>query len=167
MARIDVEPAAPGDRDRLETLIADCYSAVYPGWYEADLLTDALPEMLRIDQRLLESGRYFAAMVDGQLAGCGGWSLFAPGAGKGGEATGHIRHFATHPQFMRMGVGGAILERCVRDAGAAGVRQLQCFSSKPGEAFYARHGFERVGEVAIMLGDSIPFPAILMKRDLR
>lgn len=166
MAEITIRQALPEDREALETLITACYSAIYPGWYDAELLTDALPEMLRIDQRLLASGRYFAATVDGRLAGCGGWSTFAPASGSDRPANGHVRHFATHPDFMRMGVGGAILERCLVDAQDAGVRELQCFSSTPGEAFYARHGFRRIGDVTIMLGDSIPFPAILMKRNL-
>lgn len=166
MAEITVRQAVPADREMLEQLITACYSAIYPGWYDAELLSEALPEMLRIDQRLLASGRYFAAMVGGRLAGCGGWSTFAPSSGSAAPASGHVRHFATHPDFMRMGVGAAILERCIGDARAAGVGELQCFSSMPGEAFYARHGFRRIGEATIMLGDSIPFPAILMKRSL-
>lgn len=166
MTEITVEQAVPADREKLEQLITACYSAIYPGWYDAELLSEALPEMLRIDQRLLSSGRYFAAMVGGKLAGCGGWSTFATSSGSAASSSGHVRHFATHPDFIRMGVGAAILERCVNDAKAAGVSELQCFSSMPGEAFYARHGFRRIGEATIMLGDSVPFPAILMKRSL-
>lgn len=166
MAEITVRQAVAADREMLEELITACYSAIYPGWYDADVLTDALPEMLHVDQRLIDSGRYFAATIDGRLAGCGGWSTFGPASAASRPANGHVRHFATHPDFMRMGVGAAILERCVEDAKAAGISELQCFSSMPGEAFYARHGFDRIGEATIMLGDSIPFPAILMKRSL-
>lgn len=52
------------------------------------------------------------------------------------------------------------------DAKKAGVGKLQCFSSLPGEAFYARHGFQRVDDVTIMLGDSVPFSAVLMRAEL-
>lgn len=127
MAEITVRQAVAADREMLEELITACYSAIYPGWYDADVLTDALPEMLHVDQRLIDSGRYFAATIDGRLAGCGGWSTFGPASAASRPANGHVRHFATHPDFMRMGVGAAILERCVEDAKAAGISELQCF----------------------------------------
>ncbi len=161
MTKVAIRKATEADRDVLEALIGECYAEVYPGWYEEDELSDALPMMLRIDPALLASGRYFAAMRDGEAAGCGGWSTPAPGA-----TTGDIRHFATSPGFMRTGVGGAIIEACLAEAEAEGVSLLRCFSSRPAEAFYARHGFRRVDEVNIMLGDGVIFPAILMERTL-
>ncbi len=156
--------ASPQDRQQLETLIDQCYSIIYPGWYDDDLLTDALPAMLRIDTRLLESGHYFFATVEGKSAGCGGWSVAAPSSSSQVEDTGHIRHFATHPDFMRKGVGSAILSCCLKEANAQGVETLQCFSSLPGQPFYAQHGFKPIDEVNIMMGDGIIFPAILMER---
>ncbi|RLQ87051.1 GNAT family N-acetyltransferase [Notoacmeibacter ruber] len=165
-AGVVIEKAMVEDRDALEALIGRCYAKVYPGWYEADILENALPAMLRIDPKLLESGRYFKAIDDGTIVGCGGWSHATPGTGDKVGATGHVRHFATEPGQMRTGVGSAILERCVSDALDSGMTRLQCFSSLPAEAFYERHGFERVQEVTVMLGESIPFPAILMQRVL-
>lgn len=164
MPAITLRPASAADRVALEALIAECYGAIYPGWYDTDVLEEAMPQMLRIDARLLESGRYFVALADGELAGCGGWSANAPG--RDASATGHIRHFATRPELMRKGVGGAILDRCVADARTSDVTGLQCFSSLPGEAFYARHGFRRIDTVTIMLGESAPFSAVLMRKDL-
>ncbi|MEZ5810529.1 MAG: GNAT family N-acetyltransferase [Rhizobiaceae bacterium] len=165
MAAPAVRVATVADRDELEALIDACYSVIYPGWYDEELLTDALPAMLRIDERLLESGRYFRANVDGRLAGCGGWSVSAPGGDRRAEG-GHIRHFATHPDCMRKGVGSAILARCIAEARAEGLASLKCFSSLPGEAFYARHGFKPVDEVSIMIGGEAAFPALLMERTL-
>lgn len=166
MPDLIIRPATLADRPALEELIAACYTAVYPGWYDSDVLDEALPQMLRVDPKLLDSGRYHAAIADGELAGCGGWSLFAPGHEAGAASVGHIRHFATRPDRMRTGVGGAILGRCVDEAQAAGVAELQCFSSLPGEPFYARHGFQRVDTATIMLGESVPFSAVLMRRML-
>ena len=162
---LEIRPAEISDRPVLEQLIADCYAAVYPGWYEADVLSEAMPAMLRIDPALLASGRYFVADFDKKLAGCGGWSAGAPGREKS-DGAGHIRHFATHPDLMGKGVGGTILEHCVSDAKAKGMARLQCFSSLPAESFYARHGFEKLDEVNVMLGESVSFPAVLMQRGL-
>ena len=165
MTKVAVRKATENDRDILEDLIGECYSRVYPGWYEADVLTDALPAMLRIDPALLGSGRYFAAIRDGETAGCGGWSTATPGSNAMEAATGHIRHFATHPKYMRTGVGGAIIQACIAEAKAEGVSRLKCFSSRPAEAFYQRHGFKRVDNVNIMMGDAV-FPAVLMEMAL-
>ena len=101
MNAIVIRQATADDRDDLEALIGACYSAVYPGWYSDDILTDAMPAMLRIDPALLASGHYFTASIGGRLAGCGGWSKTAPGTGRPEDATGHIRHFATDPDLMR------------------------------------------------------------------
>lgn len=165
MTAVDVRVASADDRDELEALIDACYSIVYPGWYDSELLTEALPAMLRIDRNLLDSGHYFRAAVDGVLAGCGGWSITAP-TGEDAAGTGNIRHFATHPDFMRKGVGTAILERCIAEARAEAIGTLKCFSSLPGEAFYARHGFKPVDSVTIMMGDGAAFPATLMQLEL-
>ncbi|PHP69101.1 GNAT family N-acetyltransferase [Zhengella mangrovi] len=164
MNDIVIRQATADDRDDLEALIGACYSAVYPGWYSDDILTDAMPAMLRIDPALLASGHYFTASIGGRLAGCGGWSKTAPGTGRPEDATGHIRHFATDPDLMRAGVGSAILTTCINEAKRDGVGRLMCFSSRPAEKFYARHGFRRLEEVSVMLGDEIAFPAVMMER---
>jgi GNAT superfamily N-acetyltransferase len=166
MPAVTIRPATPDDRDALERVIADCYAAVYPGWYDADVLAEAMPAMLKIDPALLASGRYFVASAGPSIAGCGGWSTQTPGNRAEASGTGHIRHFATDPGFMRRGVGGAILDRCINDARAAGIVTMRCFSSLPAEAFYARHGFKRIDTVNVMLGDSASFGAVLMEKKL-
>lgn len=163
---IVIRPASEADRAVLEDLIADCYATVYPGWYEEDTLSEALPAMLKIDARLLTSGRYFLARAGNVIAGCGGWSTNAPGNSPESDLTGHIRHFATRPEVMGKGIGGSILERCVSEAAASGMKKLKCFSSLAAEGFYARHGFQRLDTVNVMLGSGAYFPAVLMERDL-
>ena len=168
MADADLTIRAAGNEDRavLEALIAECYAAVYPGWYDGDVLGEALPAMLRIDPALLSSGRYLLASMGNDLAGCGGWSAGAPKSGEVTEATGHVRHFATRTDLMGRGVGGAILDRCIDEASKAGMSRLRCFSSLPAEKFYARHGFARLGEVSVMLSEGVYFPAVQMERGL-
>lgn len=156
---LSVRVATEADRDQLEQLISDCYSEVYPNWYDDEVIDAAKHSMLRVDANLLASGRYMAAEKGGKLAGCGGWSIASPG-------TGQIRHFATHPDFMRQGVGAAILNACFDAAAKEGVKTLQCFSSTAAEEFYARHGFERKQDVSIMLDGRVAFPAVLMEKTL-
>ena len=165
MPVVTIQPASEADRAILEDLIADCYATVYPGWYDADVLENALPAMLRIDPALLNSGRYLMARAGTVIVGCGGWSVATPGTGTVASGIGHIRHFATRPGMMGKGVGGTILERCAAEAAAAGVTKLTCFSSLAAEGFYARHGFAKQQDVSVMIGEAA-FPAVLMERKL-
>jgi GNAT superfamily N-acetyltransferase len=165
-ADLTIRAAQDSDRAALEALIAECYAAVYPGWYDEEVLGDALPAMLRIDPALLSSGRYLLASMGDELAGCGGWSASAPKSGEAEHATGHVRHFATRTGLMGRGVGGAILDRCVAEASQAGMSKLRCFSSLPAERFYERHGFSKLGDVSVMLGEGVYFPAVQMERGL-
>ncbi len=166
VSTLTIRPAAESDRAVLEDLIADCYATVYPGWYEEETLEEALPAMLRIDPALLNSGRYMLARVGNVIAGCGGWSASSPVPTTTEPAIGHIRHFATRPDAMGKGIGGAILERCIAEAAASGMARLKCFSSLAAEGFYARHGFVKLDNVNVMLGSGAYFPAVLMERRL-
>jgi GNAT superfamily N-acetyltransferase len=168
MGTADLTIRAAGDSDRaaLEALIAECYASVYPGWYGEEVLGDALPAMLRIDPALLGSGRYLLASMGDDLAGCGGWSIGVPKSGEVSDGIGHVRHFATRTDLMGKGVGGAILDRCVAEASHAGMSKLRCFSSLPAEQFYARHGFSKLGDVNVMLGEGVYFPAVQMEKAL-
>jgi GNAT superfamily N-acetyltransferase len=166
VSTLTIRPASESDRSVLEDLIADCYATVYPGWYEEETLEEALPAMLRIDPALLGSGRYLLARAGNVIAGCGGWSANAPGKTPNDDLTGHIRHFATRPDAMGKGIGGAILERCIAEAAASGMARLKCFSSLAAEGFYSRHGFEKLDNVNVMLGSGAYFPAVLMERAL-
>ena len=165
MPVVTIKSASEADRAILEDLIADCYATVYPGWYDAEVLENALPAMLRIDPALLNSGRYLMARAGSVVAGCGGWSVATPGTGAVSSGIGHIRHFATRPGMMGKGVGGAILERCAAEAAASGIIKLTWFSSLAAEGFYARHGFAKQQDVTVMIGEAA-FPAVLMERQL-
>jgi GNAT superfamily N-acetyltransferase len=165
-ADLTIRAAEDSDRATLEALIAECYASVYPGWYDEETLGEALPAMLCIDPALLSSGRYLLALLDDELAGCGGWSFGAPKSGDVSDATGHVRHFATRTDMMGRGVGGAILDRCVAEASQAGMSKLRCFSSLPAERFYERHGFSKLGDVSVMLSEGVHFPAVQMERGL-
>ncbi|MGH8218307.1 MAG: GNAT family N-acetyltransferase [Steroidobacteraceae bacterium] len=98
----------------------------------------------------------------GALLGCGGWTFGAPDTGQviAGEA--HIRHFATHPDWGRRGIGTSLLDRCVSDARSAGVRKIHCVSTLNAEPFYLAAGFETVGPINVPMGPTLKFPGVLM-----
>src|SRR5690606_40304170 len=61
----------------------------------------------------------------------------------------HIRHFATHPDFLRKGVARRLLDHCLAQAATQGVRLMKSNSTLPAQAFYAAAGFVRVREIEV------------------
>jgi GNAT superfamily N-acetyltransferase len=79
---------------------------------------------------------------------------------------GHLRHFATHPDFTRRGVGRLIYNRCVEAAKSAGVIRLQAYSSLSAVAFYSSVGLQLIRTFDLPLGGGINLPAVLMEGEL-
>lgn len=150
------------DADAVSRVLARSYGVLYRGWYRDDVLDAALPAMTRANPALLSSGRYFIVEADGAARACGGWSAGAPG---GGAAPGlaHVRHFATDPDYLNRGFGGAMLSRAIDEAGAAGFAEIECVSSLAAEAFYARHGFRQIEMVRQPMGGG-EFACVRMRR---
>src|SRR6516162_11592079 len=122
--------AGPSDSVAVSAVLAASYSSLLKDCYDSDTLGRALPFMTRANPALLASGTYYVAEGElGNLLGCGGWTTERPGSGEIVEGEAHIRHFATHPEWLRRGVGTALLARCLGDARLLGIRKLNCFST--------------------------------------
>ncbi|WP_047147794.1 GNAT family N-acetyltransferase [Aquamicrobium sp. LC103] len=164
--RIRIRTATSEDLDTLSELIAASYATLRESGYETQALEAAMPKMSRANPDLLSSGTYFVAEVDGVPAGCGGWTTAKPGTGEIVDGVAHIRHFATHPRFVRMGIARLLLDRCLAEAHATGARLMKSQSTLSGERFYAAAGFRRIGEVEVEFAPGIILPAIEMERAL-
>ncbi len=163
---IIVRPATPHDEDAVDRLLEASYGALLPAGYDDATLAIALPRITKAVPELLSCGTWYVVEAPaGGLLGCGGWSAQRPGTDETRPALAHMRHFATHPDALRRGVGRAIVQRCFDDARAAGVARFECYSSIPAEPFYASFGFERVGIEAIPLGEGVTFPSVVMRLD--
>ncbi len=168
MTEITIRTASTEDREILSALIAAAYGKLAEGGhYDQRSLGVALPAMSRANPKLLESGSYYIAEIDGRAAGCGGWTREAPGTGEVVDGVGHIRHFATHPDFLRRGVARRLLDHCLAQAATQGVRLMKSNSTLPAQAFYAAAGFVRVREIEVEMAPGAHLPAIEMERKLR
>ena len=163
---ISVRVARLDDAGAVERVLQASYPALMAGAYEAALLTRALPVMTKASPRLLASGTYFVAEMDGMIVDCGGWSHEKPGTSSVEFGVAHIRHFGTDAEWSGHGVGRAIYALCEATARAAGVRHLQCYSSRNGEPFYAALGFTRVASLEVAIRPDLLFPSVHMDRCL-
>jgi N-acetylglutamate synthase-like GNAT family acetyltransferase len=127
----------------------------------------ALPIISRANPRLLASRTYFVAITDdGDVIGSGGWSREQPGARKIERGIGHIRHFATHPDWTHSGVGRAIHERCADEGKAVGLDCFECYASLNAVDFYTKLGFDAVRPMDVVLNDQVVLPVMLMEQAL-
>ena len=162
---IPVRVAGPEDADAVGAVLRASYPTLMSPAYPADVLARALPFMVRANPALLRSGTYYlAATPDGTVVGCGGWTFERPGEpGLAIDpAQGHIRHFATHPDWVRHGIGRALFNRCVAEARAVGVQRFECYASVVAQPFYAALGFVTVGPTAIEFEPGLRFPSLRM-----
>ncbi|WP_341645081.1 GNAT family N-acetyltransferase [Thauera sp. SDU_THAU2] len=65
---------------------------------------------------------------------------------------GHIGRMAVDAAWRGRGVGGAVLEALVIEAGARGMAQVLLNAQLQALDFYRRHGFEEYGEVFVEAG---------------
>src|SRR5215831_9972917 len=129
--------AIPTDFDAVGALLAASYSSLLTARYNSDVLARGLPHLTKANPTLLVCGTYYVAEREpGNLVACGGWTAAKPGSEEIAEGEAHIRHFATHPEWTRQGIGSAVLARCISHARSLGIRKLHCCSTLNAELFY-------------------------------
>lgn len=165
---ITIRRAHPGDLAAVDRLLARSYPRLLAADYPPSVMVLAVPIIARARPELLASGRYLVA-VDGAgtVIAAGGWSANRPGAEAGHVSDlGHVRHVATDPDVVRQGIGRRLMQAVMADAERAGVRRMDCLSTRTAVPFYAALGFRVVGETQVPLAAGIVFPAVRMLADL-
>lgn len=117
--------------------------------------------IMGLDTQLIDDGTYVIVEVDGDIAGCGGWSrratLYGGDASPGRSAVlldpsrdaARIRAMYTHPRHVRKGVGRLILSLCEEAARSEGFKRVELMSTMAGEPLYRACGYashERVDD---------------------
>ena len=109
--------------------------------------------IMGLDTQLIDDGTYFVVEVDGELAGCGGWSRRAtlygsdqtPGRSPAlldpAQDAARVRAMYTHPHFARRGVGRLILTLCEEAARAEGFTCAELMATLAGEPLYCACGY--------------------------
>jgi GNAT superfamily N-acetyltransferase len=167
LPQITLRPTTARDLPRIEALLSESYPALLKPDYPPSVLVTALPLIARANPALLRSGTYWLAEdAEGRALAAGGWSYSAPQGGVGPRDLGHIRHVVTHPSALRQGLASTIIERCFREARAAGLTWVMAQATRTAVPFYRAMGFEDRAEIEVMLRPGIGFPAIEMARDL-
>jgi GNAT superfamily N-acetyltransferase len=131
--------------------------------YDPAVMAVILPAIMRANPGLLASGTYYVQEVrGGPVVSCGGWTHEEPGTNSVETGVAHIRHFGTHVDWIRQGLGAGIFERCRQQALAAGIHTFRCFSSLSAEPFYRSLGFHAVERIDLAIGGDMKLPTVTM-----
>ncbi|MCY0094070.1 GNAT family N-acetyltransferase [Hoeflea ulvae] len=160
---LKVRLATAADEMDVTAVLTASYTRLWQGHYAASDLEILLPLVTRAQPQLLSSGRFFVALADGELAGCGGWSLAAPGtSGRVTPGCGHVRHFAVHPDHLRKGVGRALYTACLSQARDQGCSRMEAWSSLQAVPFYERLGFRVIEHFTIDFPGDVGLASVRM-----
>ncbi|MEW6598817.1 MAG: GNAT family N-acetyltransferase [Pseudomonadota bacterium] len=133
--------------------------------------------IMGVDTRLVDDGTYLVAEIDGEIAGCGGWSrratLYGGDHSPGRDAAllnpahdpARVRAMYTHPDFARRGVGRAILAEAERQARAEGFQATELAATLSGAPLYEACGYQAIEHFTDASGGH-PVPLIRMRKSL-
>lgn len=191
-----IRPATVDDREGCAELIRLSYRTLLPNDYSDECLEKCLPLITTPREQLLTCNTWFVVEHPStqQIVGCGGWTLRSPlaNAAKNTEENKktanstiteeppscidpeapvpHLRHFATHPDYSRMGIASTIwkkihseISKQFLDEGKP-FPEMEVFSTLTAEGFYASCGFEAVSRFDMTLAKDAVFPVVLMRR---
>ena len=145
--------------------------------YSPEQINAALGTLLGVDTQLIRDGTYLVAEVNGELAGCGGWSrrktLFGSDGRSGREnalldsasAAAKIRAFFLEPAWARRGVGSAILVACERAVAEARFRSFEMGATLTGVPLYLARGYRILDRIEAPLSNGLSLPIVLMSKE--
>jgi len=163
MATINVRIATPEDDETISALLKVSYAVLMVPDYTREVVDAVFPLISQANPGLLKSGTFYLAETgDGEIIGCGGWTAARPGQETLEPGLGHIRHFATHPDWTHQGVASAVINACKDAAKQTGIDRLECYSSLSAVGFYAAQGFKVKGPIDIPITKTSYLPSVIM-----
>jgi GNAT superfamily N-acetyltransferase len=173
-----IRKATLDERDAMGQLIAESARHLSRAHYDDQQIETAIATVFGVDTNLIEDGTYFVVEIDGNLAGCGGWSKRKTLFG-GDQYTSRdtayldpasepakIRAFFIHPDHARKGIARALLNHCEAEARAQGYHALELMSTLPGIEFYKSCGFVETGNFDLQLTEAVKLELVPMRKDL-
>lgn len=175
-----IRAALAGDIPALSDLIEQSVRALNAREYDQTQVETALRHMIGVDTQMIADGTYYVAEIDGEIAGCGGWSrrkqLYGRGQGEMGTDAhqfldpqtepAKVRAFFVHPRWERRGIGRLLLQTCEQAAARAGFATLELMATLTGAPLYAACGFARIEACDVPLPGGVNFPAIKMVKSI-
>ncbi|OYU15680.1 MAG: GNAT family N-acetyltransferase [Alphaproteobacteria bacterium PA4] len=168
--------ATDADLPALRAMMARAIAELQTGFLTPEQVS-ASAAVMGLDTQLIADGCYLLAEIDGALAGSGGWSrratLYGGDHSAGRDArlldpateAARVRAMYTHPDFVRRGVGRAVLTACQDAARAAGFARVELMATLAGVPLYTAAGFTPIEEI-LDHNAPVPVPLVRMGKSL-
>ncbi len=170
-------PAKREDLEALKTLMDAAISENQKAYLDESQIASSRA-IMGLDTQLIDDGTFFIIEINGQLAGCGGWSRRATMYG-GDQTPGRsaalldpakdparIRAMYTHPAHTRKGIGKLIISLCEDAAKAEGFTKMELVATLSGEPLYRACGFEAYENITDDRGGA-GVPLLRMRKSLQ
>ena len=158
---LTLRAATMADLSAVDALLARAYPRLIKKDYPPSVLVTALPVISRAQPALLKTGTYYVVLQGQDVVGAGGWTR-----DRKDTRLGHVRHVVSDDRLQRRGIGRLLLEHIFATAHQAGIREMECWSTRTAERFYNAMGFSTLGPLDVTLQGGITFPSIRMRRPL-
>jgi GNAT superfamily N-acetyltransferase len=174
--QLDHRLATLADLDDLRTLMNASIGELQKAFLDARQI-ESSRLIMGLDTQLIEDGTYFIVEMNGEIAGCGGWSRRSTlygGDQTPGRDTKHlnplhdpakIRAMYTHPARARLGIGRLVLSLCESAAKAEGFSRVELMATLAGEPLYLTCGYQPVERIEDERGGAA-VPLVRMLKDL-
>jgi GNAT superfamily N-acetyltransferase len=175
-ASVKLRLATEHDLPALRVVMARAIAELQAGFLTPEQVA-ASSAMMGLDTRLIEDRTYFIAELDGAVAGCGGWSrratLYGGDHSAGRDARlldpatepARVRAMYTDPDFVRRGVGRAVLAACETAAREAGFQRVELMATLAGRPLYLAAGYLPIEQITDTNG-AVPVPLVRMGKGL-
>ena len=166
------------DAPRIAELMRASVLELFPRQYDERQTASAAVHIADLDLQLIEDGTYYVYEQDGEIIACGGWSrrnkLFAGRGDADDDARAldpatepaRVRAMFVRGDRTRRGLGRAILERCERDAAAAGFTAFVLGATLAGEPLYRAFGFVEDERFQVEMPDGVTVECVAMSRPI-
>jgi len=148
--------AQESDLEALRALMSRAIASLQDGFLTPEQVRIS-HQVMGLDTQLIKDQTYFIVEIDGQIAGCGGWSYRATLFG--GDASvvarepavlnpatdaARVRAMYTNPDFTRRGVGRAVMALCENAARDAGFTRTEMMATMAGVPLYEACGYSLI-----------------------
>lgn len=167
--------ATMDDINALQELIPRSVRHLQKNHYSHEQIEGALGSVFDVDSQLIEDGTYFVVENNTGIIGCGGWSYRKLLYGSDQLHTidesslldpkydaARVRAFFVDPNYVRKGIGTAILRACEEAIVASGYTRAELVATLTGEHFYESHGYIAVEQYNIELKNGLVLPVVRM-----
>ena len=174
---LTIRTATQEDIPRIKELMATSTAKILSQFLTAEAVARSYDSM-GMDTQLIEDDTYYLVFIGEALVGCGGWSKRRTLYG-GDHSTNRddatcdpetesakIRAMYTHPDYIRRGIGRALLEYSEAAAKAVGFKTVELGATAAGLPLYQACGYEAVEDLSETDEDCITVPIILMTKTI-